>query len=142
MGAIQFYLGAYGGGVYEFGNDYKGDGGQSISAYWQSKNLDYGDEYKESADSFKTIEWVKLICVDTNETDVTVSISTDDGATWTDRTETIGSGTNDTTETNFGFWVTGRTFRFKITHSSASDNFQWVRMEVVFIPQGEYFEVT
>ena len=142
MAAIKFYLGAYGGGVYECDDSFKGDGGQIITSYWQSKNLDFGDQDKESADLFKTIAGIKMLYIDTNSTDITLSISTDDGATWTDSTKTIGSGTNDTAEEIFDFWLTGRVFRYKIAHSSASTNFQWARMEVYYIPQGEHFETS
>ena len=139
---LGYFLGVYGGGVYEFSDTYKGDAGSSILAYWQSKNLDFNDQVPGIADLNKAIERVRLWFVDTNETDVTVSVSTDDGLNWTDVTKTLGTGTNDPSEYNFDFWQTGQYFRFKITNASASDNFQWVRMEVVGVPQGETYTVS
>jgi hypothetical protein len=142
MGAEGMFLGAYGGGVYRHADDYKGDAGESITAYWQSKNTDMGDQIQQIADMFKTIERVKLIYYDTNETEITLSISTDDGLTWADVTRTVGSGTGATAEELFDFWITGKEFRYKITHASADDNFQLVRLETTVVPQGEWFEVS
>jgi len=139
---IGYFLGAYGGGVHEWSDSYKGDAGTAISAYWQSRDLDFDDQIEGMGGLYKTIEKVKLYFVDTNETDITLSVSTDDGLTWTDKTKTLGTGTNDPSEYIFDFWTTGHRFRFKIANSSASDNFQFVRLEAAVIPQGEYFVVS
>jgi len=140
---IYYYLGAYGGGVYHLSADYKGDAGEPITAYWHSKNTDMGDQAPQIADLFKTVERVKLLYVDTNETEITLSISTDDGVTWSDVTRTVGSGTGATAEEWFDFrGVTGKEFRYKLTHASADDNFQWVRIESNVTTQGAWFEVS
>jgi len=139
---IGYFMGAYGGGVYEWDDDYKGDAGTAIMSAWQSKNLDFDDQVQGVGDLYKAIERVKLYFVDTNETDVTVSISTDDGLNWTNVTKTLGSGTNDPAEYNYDFWLSGHRFRFKLGHSSSSDNFQWARMEIFGTAQGEHYTVS
>ena len=138
-----YYLGTYGGGVSHLSADYKGDAGESITAYWHSKNTDMGDQVPQVADLFKTVDRVKLIYIDTNETEITLSISTDDGATWSDVTRTVGSGTGATAEEWFDFrGVTGKEFRYKLTHASADDNFQWARIESNVTAQGPWYEVS
>ena len=132
------YLGTNAGGVHALGEDYRGDAGEPIMAYWQSRNTDMSDQNPGVAMLFKTVESVKLFYVDKNATDVVVSVSNDDGVTWTDVTKNIGSGSNEPQEATFWFWITGKEFRFKIAHSSSTDDFQWVRAEVNYVSQGEW----
>lgn len=118
-----------------------GDAGDNILAYWESRRLDFSDKYPQWMEHNKTLSRVKLIYTDDNETDVTISVSADGGVTWTDRTKTLGSGTGKIAEEDFHFWVTGVYLNIKISHSSASDTFQWHEMVVDFLPQERWREV-
>jgi phage major head subunit gpT-like protein len=131
------YLGDSGGNVYEYSASQTSDAGTSITSRWESRLIDFGDD---QADRWKTISQVKLIYDDDNAHTVTVSLSTDDGTTWTDNDRTFGSGSGVEAEENFGFWLTGKQFRIKLEHASATTTFTWTELAVDYITQASFFE--
>jgi hypothetical protein len=140
--AYHQYLGSPAGEVFEYHESYRGDNGQTIPCYWISKNLDFIDQLPQLAENWKTVKSVKLIYNDVDATDVIISVSNDDGETWTSRTKSIGTGDGTIKEAIYHFWKTGKYFKFKVEHASAEDRFQWIRLDITLVPQAKHFEVT
>jgi len=138
-GILGYCLGTDTGNIHEVGQSHGHDAFLPITAYWQSRTMDFADQLAELGNVYKTVGRVKLIFIDTNETDITVSVSNDDGLTWTSVTKTVGSGSEAVSEEFFDFWITGKEFRFMVTHASADDNFQFVRLEPEITTQGAWY---
>lgn len=141
------YFGDSDGKLYAFLESEEGDNARSIGAYWRSKRLDFTDQFPQYNNTWKTIDKVQLIYLDKiTSTPVTIYISNDGGVTWTSRTRTLGTGNGKTKTADFFFMdkevITGKYFNFKIECSSATKTFEWLGLEVTFIPRGEYFEVS
>ena len=120
-------------------NSYTSDDGYDIASYYQTKALDFSEQYPQYIDAWKTISAVYLDYVDLNEYAVVVSISTDNGASWTHRDKFVGSGDLRVKTERFDFWESGRFFIIKLSHSSSDKAFQWVRMKVEFEPHVDWF---
>ena len=140
--AFKYYIGRTDGDVCIFDTDYKGDAGQIITATYKTKVTDFSDQYYQFADNYKCVYSVKLLYEDLEEITVTVSVSTDGGATWTDSLATIGSGDGRSKAKEFFFIKHGQYFQFKIVHASASTSFKWLGLEVEFEPTGAYYSIT
>lgn len=136
-----YYFGSSDGKIYEYSGSYQGDAGSIITSRWQSKNSDFSDQFPGMTDSWKTVYAVKLFYQDLEAIDVTVSLSTDGGASWTSSQQTIGSGTGYKADTTYLFYMTGQTFMLKIENASASVNFQWLGVELEFEESGPHWEV-
>jgi len=135
----MYYLGSGSGAIYPYDKDYKGDADADIEAYFQTKALDFADQYPQYIDTWKTISKVYISYVDIQEYDLTVSISTDNGTTWTNSSQVLGNGSLTVKTAEFDFWVSGRFFAIKLSHSSNDRLFQWVRMKVEFEPHTDWF---
>jgi hypothetical protein len=140
---IRYYFGTYDGKVYAEDSAYKGDAGESIDAYWESKETDFAEESADSLDRFKTVYKIRLWYVDISSTTavVTMSIKADGGATWTEISENVGGSGDDTNKCkDFYIIKSGHTFKFRVEHDSSSNEFQWTAIEVYYTLGGDYYQ--
>jgi len=76
-------------------------------------------------------------------TSVSLYYSTDGGASWTSGgTNSLGDGDGTTKETEFYFIATGKFFDFKIEHASTANEFQWIALEIFFLPRGQIKQIS
>ena len=138
----KFYLTSANGKVYEVDSSYKTDDGKKAYSFWQSKTLDFSDQYPDMIDRFKAIYRMQLEYIDMfADTDVTIFLSNDGGETWKWKTKTLGNADGTTKTADYDFIMSGEHFIFRIGHSSATQRFIWTGMLVDFVPEGEWFEV-
>jgi hypothetical protein len=99
------YLAASTGVVYQYSPDYKGDAGEAIPCYWQSKDTNFVDQYRELENRQKNVHFVRLYYVDTDSSvATTVKLSTDGGVTWDGTsTQSIGTGNGKNKSVDFYF---------------------------------------
>lgn len=137
------YLGSSDGKVYLYDPDYLADNDTAILLSYQSKGTDFSDQYVDLAGAWKTIDCVALHYVDKNEHSMTLSISTDNGLSWTDQIKTVGTGDGAVKTTWFYFTkITGRYFSFRLKNVSSTEDIQWVGMTVYFEPHSKMFHVS
>ena len=137
----HYYLGAMDGGVYLELSDYKSDDNMPIDAYYVTKQSDFADEYQVCLGRFKTIYRVRLWYSDiSSNTEVTISVSTDGGETWSSRARSIGSGDGREKSAVFDFHLTSDTFKFKVENNSAYKSFRWTALEIDFAIGHGYIE--
>ena len=137
-----YYVATADGKVYEYSDFYKSDAGTAIPANWESKDTDFADQNIEWADRFKTVEKVRLHYIDKSAgARVSIKVSTDGGASWTTKTRNIGTGDTKGKTADFFLIKTGQIFRFAIENDSATDDFQFVGLEVFYSVGGDYFEI-
>jgi len=135
-----YYMATADGKIYEYSDFYKSDGGTAITAWWKSKDTDFGDQSIENADKFKTVEFVRLHYVDKSAGAlISIKLSTDGGLTWTTETKTIGNGDQKSKFEDFHFVKTSNMFTVCIENISTSDDFQWTGLEVFYDVGGDYF---
>jgi hypothetical protein len=138
-----YYVGDSNGKIYQYSAAYTGDAGANIPARWESKDTDFADQNIEWADKFKTIEKIRLHYIDkTSDATVSLLVSTDGGANWVSKTRSIGTGDGKGKTADFFLIKTGQIFRFAIVNASASDEFQFVGLEVFYSVGGDYFEIS
>jgi hypothetical protein len=137
----KYYLGNSIGEVCPYAETYEGDGVADINAYYQTKALDFADQYPQFRDTWKTVRYVYLDYIDLQECSVTLSLSTDNGTTWASSSKTLGDGDLTVKRARFDFNTSGRFFVIKLAHSSNDRLFQWVRMNVEFLTESEWFSV-
>jgi len=135
-----YYLGTANGTTHLHSLDYKGDGGSVVSTAWQGKDADFGDQFPEVTDLWKTYWGAKLYYEDLEAIDVTVSLSVDGGVTWVSQQRNIGSGAGTTKSAMFYFHLSGYKVIPKITHGSASTTFKWLGLEIEFEEAGEHWD--
>jgi len=135
------FIGSNNGKLFLYSLETHSDNGNTIPAWWESKDNDFDDQYPQFIGKYKYLHTVKLRYIDLGEHSVTVSISTNGGTTWVDNIKTIGTGSGAPKEKTFNFWLHGRTFMVRVAHASADKDFQWVDLELEFDPAGDYFEV-
>lgn len=137
-----YYVGTADGKVYEYSGFYKSDAGTAITARWESKDTDFADQNIEWADRFKTVEKVRLHFIDKSAgARVSIKVSIDGGASWTTKTRNIGTGDLKGKTADFFLIKTGQIFRFAIENDSATDDFQFVGLEIFYSVGGDYFEI-
>ena len=137
-----YYCGSSDGKIYEYSADSLSDAGTNILAYWQSKRLDFADQYVEDIDKFKTVYKVQLKYVDlTADTPITVYVSGDGGVTWEYVYKAIGTGNEKTKTADFHFMLNAEMFTIKVESSSTDKKFQLLGIYVYYSPCGEYFEI-
>ena len=73
----------------------------------------------------------------TEDAVISVSLSTDGGATWTPNTKTMGTGDGKAKYKDFYSIKSGHVFRFAIENASASDEFLMVGLEIFFTVGGD-----
>jgi len=136
----SYFLGSSDGKLYLYAPTNYSDAGSSISSHWRSKTTDFTDQHPQCLNQFTTCYGAKLIYVDLSaDTPVTLYYSIDGGATWTSGgTNTVGNGDGCTKDTLFYFIETGKYWDFKIEHSSTAKEFQWLALELDFMPRGEF----
>jgi len=134
-----YYLGDSIGKVYEYSGSYKSDNGVAIGAYYQTKRLDFADQFPQLLGMWKTVGKVRLDYVDKSANiNVTVYLSTDGGANWTSQMKTFGTGDGTTKSEDFYFLETGQYFSFKVENSSTSETFQWLGLRPHIVPAGTH----
>jgi len=139
---FRYYLGSYDGKVFLEHQAYYHDNDEAIPIHLITKVTDFSEEVPEAHNKYKTIYFVRLWYVDkTASTSVTVSVSNDEGTTWTTNTKTIGTGSELTKSVDFFYPISGHTFQFKVENDSGDKDFQWVGLEVYFEIGGEYFGI-
>ena len=136
-----YYVGRADGAVCLTSDDYAGDAGEVITATWTSKVTDFSDQFPDWADQYKCVYSVKLLYEDLEAIDVTMSISSDGGNTWTTNAKNIGSGDGKTKAKEFFFMKHGQYFQFKIVHASATTTFKFLGLEVEVEPTGEWYAI-
>ncbi len=141
--AFTYFLGGADGKVYLYSDQYKHDNTAPIVCTYQSKKFDFGDQFPDYADYWKTVYAVHLKYVDRGACPVTVSLSNNGGVTWTTRTKTIGTAEADgvAKRSIYHFIKTGQFFNIKAESASASATFEWIEVEVELEPGSEYFEI-
>lgn len=136
---FAYYFGDSAGAVYLYDDDYKADNGDSILAYWKTKDIDFSDQDPTMLNRYKTVYRVKIIYVDqTASTPINLYISTDGGTTWSSYGGTFGTGARTTKHALYHMIKTGEKFMFRIEVPSATADFQLVGMEIEYEPAGEY----
>lgn len=136
------YYGSSDGKIYEYSSGSQSDAGTNILAYWQSKRLDFADQYPEDIDKFKTVYKIQLKYVDlVSDTPITVYVSGDGGVTWEYESQTLGNGDEKTKTANFHFLINAEMFTIKIESSSDDKKFQLLGTYIYYSPCGEYFEI-
>lgn len=139
---FKYYLASSTGKVFTYSGDYLSDDGSVIVSRWRSKTLDFSDQIPRCLDSFKELTGIKLIYKDlTEDTPVTIYVSTDGGQTWEWQTKTLGTGSGQVLSANYHFIKTGEYFIFAIEHASTNKEFMWLSMEADIVPLGTYFEI-
>ena len=137
-----YYFGTTNGTTHIYSDSYKGDAGVVISCQYVTKDTDFSDQDQESNDRWKTVYAVKLFYEDMSaSTDLSVSISTDGGTSWTSQTQTLGTGDETRKDATYWFIVTGQFFRFKVFSGSASTTFKLLGMEVEYQDSGEHWVI-
>jgi hypothetical protein len=114
----------------------------SFVASWRSKPLDFGEAEPSLPSRYKTVDRVRLDYVDKYaDTPVTVGLSTDDGETWVEETQSIGDGDGLSKSADFWFsGVTGRTIAVKVTHEDSDTSFEFTGLTLYFSIRGEAVE--
>lgn len=138
----MYYLGSNAGLVYPYAEAYEGDAGTEVEAYYKTKAMDFSEQFPQLADTYKTITRIYLTYLDLQECVVRVAVSTDNGTTWTEVVKTLGDGDLTVKTARYDFVpVTGRFFVVKLSHSSSTSVFQWVRLKVEFDAHADWFSV-
>lgn len=140
-----YYLADALGVVHLYSGDYKGDAGVAIPCYWQSKQINFTDQYKELESQQKNVHFVRLYYVDTDDDVATsIKISTDGGVTWVgSATKAIGDGDGKNKSADFFFEggaVSGQFFMARIESATSDAQFQWTGLALYFEPGGEDFQ--
>lgn len=139
---FKYYLASSEGKIFTYSGDYLSDDGSVILSRWRSKTLDFADQIPDCAGRFSELTGVRLVYKDlTTDTDVTISASTDGGATWDHQTKTLGTGSGRVLSDNFHFIKTGEFFIFAIEHASTDKEFMWLQMEASVVPLGASFDI-
>ena len=138
-----YYFGSYNGKVYAESEDHTSDDGNFIDAYWISKDADFADMHIDCLDKFKSLYRIKLWYQDLKiNTNVTVSISIDGGATWDSKTKVFGTADLTVKCAEYFFIKTSNKFMFKVESNNDTDKFQWLSLEVFFTVGGDWFTVS
>ena len=129
-----------------YSNDSLADGAYAIPCWWRTKLIDLGDVNKDYVDLFKTIQRVILEYLDKEaDTNVTISISTDGGITWSPVTKELGTGDHAIKFADFYFHnfenITAKGIEIKFENTSTDEDFQFNGMTASFILGGPWFEV-
>ncbi|MCK9597903.1 MAG: hypothetical protein M0R06_02610 [Sphaerochaeta sp.] len=133
---FRYYWGSDEGVVYLYDPAYEGDGSDTITAKWETPETDLG-----LPDQFKTVYRASLKYVDkASSTPISVSISTNGGATWTGLSKEIGTGDGKTHTKDYHFVTSGEYFKFKVEYASATKKFQIIGLDVDFEPCGPAME--
>ncbi len=117
----------------------------NTTCYMQTKDIDMSDQNPQYQNMFKTVDRVQLEYVDKSaDTPVSVSLSTDGGATWLGTTsKTVGTGNGLSKVTDFWFLqITGKMFRLKIESSSSAKDFVWSGAYIHYFVRGPFFGIT
>lgn len=139
----KLYLGSNVGTIHPYETTQYGDAGADIPCYRRTKELDFSDQFPEHIDTWKTISRIWLDYIDLGACDTTISVSTDNGTTWTQSSQTLGTGSLTVKRARFDFInVTGRFFMIEISHSSADRQFQWVDEIIEFEPHTDWFSTS
>lgn len=139
---FRYYLGSYDGKVYLEHPAYYHDNDVAMPVHLITKVTDFSEEVPEAHNKYKTIYFVRLWYIDkTASTTITLSVSNDEGTTWTTNTKTIGTGSELTKSVDFFYPISGHTFQFKVENESGDKDFQWIGLESYYKICGEYFGI-
>lgn len=139
-----YYLADSTGAVYEYSGDYNSDGGTAIPCYWQSKETNFTDQFRELENRQKNVHYVRLYYVDLDSgTGVSVKISKDGGVTW-DKSVTKSLGTGDGKNKSSDFFledgpVSGQLFTVAVETATTDKRFQLTALGLLFSAGGEDF---
>ncbi len=141
-----YYVADSTGAVYEYSPDYKSDGGTAIPCYWQSKETNFTDQYKELENRQKNVHYARLYYKDLDSSmNTSVKISTDGGATWAaTSTKSIGTGDGKNKSSDFYFTdgaVSGQIFTIRVSHTTSDSRIQLTGIALYFEPGGEDFNI-
>ncbi len=116
----------------------------NMTCYFQSKDFDCSDQQPQFQNLTKTVDRVQLEYVDESaSTPVSVSLSTDGGATWAGTaSRLIGTGSGLSAVADFWFLpITGKMFRLKVESTSSTKPFTWSGAYVHYYVRGPHFEI-
>ncbi len=139
---IAYFIGSQTGNVYKYNATYHGDNGTTIPCRWESKEIDFTDAYPQYDGMWKCVDRIWLRYIDKDVVTVSVSLSVDNGSTWTTVSRSLGTGTGYIKETSFDFRKTGRFFKIRVEETSSDKDFQWTDMYLEGYPCGDYFSLT
>lgn len=111
--------------------------GTAISSYWQSKDITAADFEMDDAEG-RLMEWQGIEVI-AKGTSVTVSYSTDEGASWTTaKTLTLSSAfPTDSSPLMVYFRVTSSKLRIRFSDASTSGAFEIKQFRVMALPREE-----
>jgi len=123
------------------------DNTNPITSSWQSKKLDFSDNYPEFANNLKSIDQIQIKYRDiVAGMPVTVYLSDDGGVNWDTRTLVLGNGDGKIKVADT-WWMsseraTARFFLIRVESSSTDKGFEFHGMRIFFYMRGEYSEVS
>lgn len=143
--AFGTYLGTESGNIYEYGEDYVADDSTAVNCMYQTKELDFGDQYPELSLMRKITDRVRVTYKDKySSTPIIVSVS-NDGVNWTAIAKSCGTGADTIKTQDFWFrgkaYTTGRLLRYKVEWGSATTTTEIMKVEIVIQPAGSDYIV-
>jgi hypothetical protein len=140
---FSYYWGDSLGGIYSYDLDKTSDAGAAIASYWISKTIDFVEQDVENTGNWKCLRRIEYLYRDWGAIPVSISISSNGGTSWETLTKSIGGYSDGRTEhAHFHFIKTGQFFIFKLEWPSATADFQFLGMDLVYSEEGSQFEVT
>lgn len=115
----------------------------TITCYWQSKQIDMVELGTGDADRFKTFDKVQLAYTDLySSVPITVSLSVDGGTTWTSSSATVGTADNTDKVQDFFFApVTGHDVVVRVSSSDNDTGFSFNGLVIHYDSRGPYMGV-
>ena len=109
------------------------DNGTAITCQWESKDFDFELPFR-----IKQVLRVLIGYQSTTGISLSVSISVDEGVTWTTQTRTLTSSGAATERKFFDFTVSGQKVRVKIYFSSSTQSVKIGEVSVQYTDSGDY----
>lgn len=131
---VQERFGVSGGDVMGFSANSLSDDGTAIVCQWESKDFDFELPFR-----VKQVLRVMVGYISTTGVNLTVSVSVDEGITWTDQAQTLTATGLATGRKYFDFTVSGQKARVKVYSSSATQTFQIAEVTIQYADVGEYY---
>jgi len=130
---IQERFGTSTGLVMAFSESALNDNGTAITCQWESKDFDFELPFR-----IKQVLRVLIGYQSTTGISLSVSISVDEGVTWTTQTRTLTSSGAATERKFFDFTVSGQKVRVKIYFSSSTQSVKIGEVSVQYTDSGDY----
>lgn len=114
-----------------------------IDSQYISKPTDFSEQDPQAHNRIKTVSLVVLEYEDKSaNTPVDISISIDDGVTWTTISRVLGTGDNTQKSAEFRFApISSKWFKFRVRSNDDDSDFSWTGVYVYYDIGGPSFEV-